>query len=470
MISMSLDKNSLQKLEKIIRTLMRNTKTPGLAISIYKDNKIVYSNGFGARDLKKGLPMTPQTLIGVGSVTKSFTAMGIMILVERGVINLEDSVSKFINKPPFSNRPEIQIQHMLSHSTGIPACDAGIMPMFYHFDDFSRVCPMFSREDFLAHTADASDFIIFSPGQKFFYNNDMFTCLGYIIEQISGKKYSDFIRTEIFEKLSMDRAVITESGFQSDPMDNKMSGYISKNENSNSKLVNNRVPIDELLEAPGGIHVSMEEMMNYVECLLNQGEFRGKRILKPESIQKLWSPKLECPYGYTSEGKYGLGWVIDNDYFRHKIVHHGGGLGTSCAHLMLVPELNFGVSIAINSCTLNTSLISQVVYALLLDKVPNEEIFAMKATHILKEIEGEYFAQYDMYSMKISNKGGFLKADLEIDDGKLSFPIMISNLDELKFKVCNSLLENEKCIQFMRDPQSHQIKFASFDRYLYRKQ
>ncbi|MFN3422015.1 MAG: serine hydrolase domain-containing protein, partial [Armatimonadota bacterium] len=100
---------------------MSKTRLPGLSIAIVKDGEVIYARGFGFRDLDSGAPMTPQTRVGIGSVTKSFTALSIMMLVEEGKISLDDPVDKFV---PISLRPfnePVRIWHLLTHSSGIPA-------------------------------------------------------------------------------------------------------------------------------------------------------------------------------------------------------------------------------------------------------------------------------------------------------------------------------------------------------------
>jgi len=111
--------DKFESLGKIIRNYMRRNKIPGLSISIFQEDKIIYSKGFGARDLERFLPMTPQTLIGIGSITKSITAFGIMKLIERGKLNLEDSASKYLDFAPFKTHPDMTIKNMLSHTTGV---------------------------------------------------------------------------------------------------------------------------------------------------------------------------------------------------------------------------------------------------------------------------------------------------------------------------------------------------------------
>ena len=142
-------------IEKTIRQLMRKKNTPGLAVGIVHNNEIIYAKGFGLRDLKQHKPMTADTLIGMGSITKSFTAFAIMALQEQGKLNIEDSVADHLNVEPFLSRPAIKIKHLLSHSSGIPSMDAGGSKFTYTFDQFSTILPAHTREEFLAHMADA---------------------------------------------------------------------------------------------------------------------------------------------------------------------------------------------------------------------------------------------------------------------------------------------------------------------------
>ena len=469
---MTFDQLTSDTLDKFIRKYMREGKVPGLAISIIQEGGIIYSKGFGARDLEMGLPMTPQTLIGVGSITKSFTAMAIMKLVEAGKLAIEDAVAKYLPSPPFSNHPEIQIQHLLSHSSGIPAIDASLMQMFYLFGDYSRICPIQSREQFLAHIADAEEYIIFKPGERFFYNNDMYVCLGFLIEDLTGQPYRDFIRSEILTPLNMTDAVFTQQEFDNHPNNDRMTGYLPKPSKDNTNKVvpsKSPMPIIEDMHAPGGLYVSMEAMMNYAECLLNKGKYKDQQIVTPASVEQLWQPLIVTPYGYGVNPKYAMGWSIDNEYIKHPLIHHGGGMGTSCAFFALVPDLHLGISVAQNTCTGNTATVGRAAIALLMGTTPEDQIEDLRCQSLLKEICGEYSSAYDMYSMKITQKGGMVHANLEIDDGPLDFPIMLDDFDLLRFKICQSASTKNVYVQFFRNAQTQKIDFGTFDRYLYKK-
>ena len=169
--------------------------------------------------------MNSDTLMGIGSITKSFTAFAILKLEEAGKLTLEDSVADYLPVAPFISRTAIKIRHLLAHSSGIPAMDAGENSFSYTFGDFSRVYPTNTREEFLAHIGDAEDFIIFEPEEHFFYNNDMYTCLAFIIEDLSGQTFEEFIQQEILQPLQMSRAVLNQQGLDQDPDNNVMTGY-----------------------------------------------------------------------------------------------------------------------------------------------------------------------------------------------------------------------------------------------------
>ncbi|MFX1374267.1 MAG: serine hydrolase domain-containing protein [Promethearchaeota archaeon] len=457
------------KLEKIIRNYMRKYKIPGLAISICQNNEIAFSKGFGARNLEKFLPMTPQTLIGIGSITKSFTAYGIMKLVERNEISLEDSVSKYLEFAPFTSHPDIQIKHILSHSSGVPASDGGLASMFYTFGDFKKVYPATTREDFIAHLGEPEDFIIFKPGEKFFYNNDMFTCLGFIIETISGVSYPEFMKKEILDPLEMKRAVFLKEDFEKDPLNDKITGYMPKKMDDGWIPEQKPVPLYNYLDAPGGLYVSMEEMMNYVQCLLQKGTYKNQVLLSSQIFDELWIPRISSPYGYGKTPKYCLGWVLEQEYYPYPFLHHGGGLGTSCAFFGLIPEKKLGVSVGQNTCTGITSIIGRAALCLLLGLDPLIYVKELKTSQILDEICGIYKSSHDLYELKIYLKGPVLFADIEVDDGFMSFPLIPKQLENLSFSICSSLPVQREGIKFIRAQTTKKVKFVTYDRYLYRR-
>ena len=428
---------TFDNLDKIIRQLMRKRNTPGMAIGIIKDGNTVYSKGFGCRNLKQQLPMTSDTLLGVGSITKSFTAFAIVKLQDMGKLSMEDSASDYRDYEPFRSRPDIKIKHMLSHCSGVPSLDAGMLSFNYTFDDFSRVYPASSREDFMAHMADADEFILFPPGEKFFYNNDMFTCWGFIVEAVSGISFARFLQREILYPLAMNRAILSKVDFDKDPDHNVMTGYLFDIKNGKAVAKESEVPIGGYLHAPGGIYASMDEMLNYAQCLLNNGKFNGTQLLSAESVRHLFTGQISTPYGEGDDPQYALGWSIEEKSAKmpYVVIQHGGGMGTSNSFLILVPELQLSICSAETAGTGITPIICRAAIAIALGQEPQQVIEDLRISKVLDEIEGTYKSAYNMYQLTISRNGAVLEADVETDDGSFSFPLIPSDIDKLEFSV-----------------------------------
>ena len=458
-------------LDKTIRTLMRKRNTPGLALGIIQNGKTVYSKGFGCRNLKQQQPMTPDTLIGIGSITKSMTAFAIIKLQEMGKLSIEDSAADYLTTEPFTSRPQIKIKHMLSHCTGIPSLDAGMLSFNYTFDDFSRIYPATTKADFMAHMADAEEFILFEPGEKFFYNNDMYTCLGFIVEAVSGQSFEQFLQEQMLSPLSMSRSVLAKEAFENDPENNVMTGYLYDSKNGKAVAKESAMPMDGCLQAPGGLCASMNEMLNYAQCLLNGGEFNGEQVLQQASVEQLFTGQINTPYGEGEQPQYALGWSIEepSQTMPYRVIHHGGGMGTSNSFLILVPELNLAICAAENAGTGITPVICRAAIAIAQGKDHETAIEDLRLAKVLDEILGTYKSAYNMYSLTISRKGAVLQADVETDDGSFSFPLIPADLDKLEFAVYSLRSGRKAEVVFYRNAETQQVEFAAYDRFLYKR-
>lgn len=466
---MELSKKKLKKIEDFIRKTMRQNKVPGLSIGIIKDDKILHAKGYGYRDLEQGLPMTENTLIGIGSVTKSFTSFAIMKLVSEGKIAIDDSAAQYLPQPPFSNHPEIKIKHLLSHSSGIPAADGGMAQSFYEFGDFKNIYPVATKEDFFYHISAPEDYNIFPPEEKFFYNNDMFICLGFIIEKLTGKKYAEYIHEIILRPLNAERATFSKETYDKDPLNDKIRGYMPEMSNGKQSIRKTPLPMYGFLEPPGGLYISSLDMLKYAQLMLNRGKWGDSELLAEEHFANLWNPIIDCPYGFSSNGKYALGWVKETVYLDTELIHHGGGLGTSCTSLILAPEHNLGIFVGQNSCNISTSIYSRYALAELLDRDPEKELRELRMMIVLEEITGVYLAPHDLYKAEISLDKGVIQASIQYDDGEIKVPLIPSDISHLIFTIGVAQLPPVPQIQFIRNKETKKIEFLSYDRYLYRK-
>ncbi len=461
--------DKFDQLQKIIVKLMRKFKVPGLAISIVQNDTSLYEKGFGARNLEENLPMTPNTLIGIGSISKSFTAFLILKLREKGQLNLDDSVSKFLEIEPFLSHPDIIIAHLLSHSSGIPSVDAQWLPIAITYGDYQRIYPIGSLDDYLYHLSETKDEIFFKSGEKFFYNNDMFTLLGLLIEKITGKTFEEVLNEEILKPLEMTRATVNREQLEKDPMKDYITGYIHKGSEEKLQFDKPKLPFSKFLQAPGGLYTSMHEMLNYADCLLQKGIFKNKRIIESESIELLWSPRIKSPYGYGKDPKYCLGWVREEDFLNNTLIHHGGGLGVSTSFFGLIPELNIAVSVAENDDSGICGIVGICALTMMVGKNPEQINEKLKIIEIYDKIAGSYKSSLGLYKLEVSFKAMSIHIKVESDDGIFNFPLIIENFDDLTFRLFSTIPSNLQKVKFYQDSKTGKVEYVTYDRYLYHK-
>ena len=166
---------------------------PGATALVYKNGNVIYRKGFGSANLELGVAMKPEHVFEIGSITKQFTAIAILMLEEQGKLKVEDEITKYIPDYPTLGKT-ITIHQLLNHTSGIKSYTA-----MQSFRDNARrdMTPTEIIDFFKNEQMD------FDPGEKFLYNNSGYILLGHIIEVVTGNSYADFIQKNIFDKLGM---------------------------------------------------------------------------------------------------------------------------------------------------------------------------------------------------------------------------------------------------------------------------
>lgn len=463
-----MEAKSVTKIKKLVYKYLKKMNVPGISISVAKDGELLYHQGFGARNIEKNLPMTPSTMIGIGSCTKSFTALGVMQLVEQGKFSLEDDVSLLLGiEMPKLTRP-IKLKHILSHSSGISALDLNSNVFQVILDNYSKILPTQSEEDFLYLLQNSQDYLKFDPEQHFFYNNDLYVCAGMIIEKYSGMKYEDYIKEKILQPLEMIRSTFLKTEMDNDPEDNTMVGYLPSNDPKHT-LKCYEFPYDKYLSAGGGLITSTDQLLNYGMCLLKGGKFNGNQIISPESIEELWTPRILSPYGFGKKPQYCFGWAREEDFLGHTIIHHGGNIGVASAFIAMIPELNIIVAAASNDGKGLSKIIALAILTELVGKDCLTDDRTLNGLQIIEDVCGTYYSYLDLYKMEITLKGNVLYANAEIDDGIVSLPIIIDDPNELTFQVGTFLRNPNQFVQFHRNSTTGKVEYVTYDRYLYHK-
>jgi len=407
--------SKIEKIEGLIVTLMQQMKIPGLSISVVNDKKIVYSKGFGARLLAENKPATAETLFGVGSVTKSFTALAIMQLVEEGKLELDDPVSKYVPFKLGKKEKPILIKHLLSHSSGIPDLEAAVILIARHsWNKLEKYVPMSGPNDFYLYVNQAVEEVVANPGEKYFYLNTGFIMLGHIVEKISGLKFDEYIKEKIFKPLEMQRTTFRKEEFEIE--EDRMTAYISEPEKSLEITIH---PFDELIYAAGGILSSVNELGQYLIMNINEGKYNNKQIIKPDLFRKLIEPRIDVADQFFGKYRYGFGWGITENFFGEALIEHGGSTGMSSAHLAFLPKTKLGVAVAGNMGSVPGAIITQAILMLLMDKNPQVDHPMIRLDSKLNQFVGEYQSYKGMSKLEIIKRG----LTLYYKDPENEFPI-----------------------------------------------
>lgn len=388
--------------------LMREAQLPGFSIAIVQDGKTVYAEGFGARDLKRNLPATPDTLYGIGSVTKSFVAIAIFQLAEQGKLSLDDPVSRHVPLELGLPGKPITIRSLLTHSPGFPNLGTSTVLISRGLGSDTGV-PMSSAADFYRFVNAAKDEIAFSPGEHFFYNNAAWRMLGHIVQERSGLPFHRYIKEKILDPLGMKRSTLDSGlGFRDDdhlvPHRRGKAGpeaapfpYPNPEDN----------PGFSFLSAAGGVLSSVDEMCRYLNAQIEQGRHPGGRLASPEAFAQMQALQIETGQGYYGKTGYGYGLSVTPDFLGHKLLSHGGSISVSTAHLAFIPDLKLGVVMMGNGPGLAYGQVAESVFALMLGRDP-DSLPANQVRKRMQRLVGEYATYRGLETLKVMQRGGLL--------------------------------------------------------------
>lgn len=334
LISTNVFSQTLKKdVDALIKSNIPNNEGPGLVVLIAKKGKTIYKEAFGKANLELNVPMSTNHVFQIGSMTKQFTAISILLLEEQGKLKLNDLVENYI--PNYPNGNKITIHHLLSHTAGLPDFTKfkGLREFAQTDHDASEVVEFFK-----------SDTLEFSPGSKFSYSNTNYVLLGYIIEITSGMKYKEYIDKNIFQKIGMKSSLYSNDRII---VNNRAYGY-HKKENGyvNKTIISYSVPY-----ASGALMSSVDDL------LIWQNALRDQRLLKSENSIKAFSKyTLSNGDSYT----YGYGWHIKEIKGYPSREHGGSVFGYKSMGVYLPQQDIYVVGLSNCDCISPTQLIKDI--------------------------------------------------------------------------------------------------------------
>ncbi|MBB6050557.1 serine hydrolase [Armatimonas rosea] len=335
-------------LEKQVEAARVKYKIPGLSLGVLRDGKLVYTHGFGLRDVAKKLPATPETLYCIGSSTKAFTATAVLMAVDAGKVKLSERPVTYL--PYFKLRdPEtnakLTVSDLLCHSSGLPRTD------FLMLAGEGTL----SRKELIQAVGAAKPTA--KLGEKFQYQNLMFAAAGEVAATAFGMPYEKVIEQKIFAPLGMTRSTLSVAKALADK--DHATGY----DPASQKPLPWR---DITATAPAGaINSSVVDMAKWVEALLSE----AKPLLSPESYAAMTQKHISM----SPTVDYGYGWFLDK-WKGASVVEHGGNIDGFNAEVAFVPEKKWGLVMLSNvSQSPMAREIQELVWRSLSGEKPQEE-------------------------------------------------------------------------------------------------
>lgn len=311
--------------------LIQKTNSVGTSVIITNADSIIYFEGFGKADLEKNLFVNEQTLFGLGSITKTFTALGILKLVENGKLNLTDKVLDLAPELPITNKWEedfpVRIFHLLEHTTGFDELHPKDKTIPVISDDF----PLKEGISIVKNSLITR----WEPGSRFAYSNVGYLVAGYIIEKISGTNYNDFIKSEVLEDLKMNQSALKYDDINHD--------LLAKSYSSNKKPL----PFKYVFTRPtASLYSSATDMSKFIQMMLNKGKTVQTDFLNETNFNELESHHSLKLFLNTENG-YRLG-IFPRFYNGIKWYGHGGSFNQYNSEFEYCHELGVGIFVVAN--------------------------------------------------------------------------------------------------------------------------
>lgn len=312
---------SLQvRMDNTIPSLMEKNNVPGLAIAIIENNKIILKKGYGFADIENETPVTPQTGFNIGSVSKTVTAWGVMKLVESGQIDLDEPIENYLTrwKIPESefDKSKVTVRNILSHTAGISVHG---YPGFHPDTELPSLEQSLDGENGPVRE-NAPVKLIHEPDTRFNYSGGGFTILQLLIEEVTGKPFSEYMEEAIFASLKMNHTSFTIS---EDILKSSAAPY----DEEGKEIYLERFTA----KAAAGLHTTLDDFIKFVQVNLQENN-----ILNPETVSMMMKPVA------TTKNMYGLSYRMMNAGPVKLVGHAGSNDGWQSA-FFLHPSTNSGI-------------------------------------------------------------------------------------------------------------------------------
>ncbi len=352
--------NITAPLEKLIQAEMKNQSLPALSIALVDDQQVVWTKGLGLAVPKNKVPASEDTIYRVGSVSKLFTDTAVMQLVEKGEIDLDAPVTRYLPDfhPANPFHTPITFRELMSHRSGL----VREPPVGHYFD---------STAPTLKATVESlnSTTLIYPPGTHTKYSNAAIAVVGYLLQQHAGKPFADYVRDAVLKPLGMNNSsFVPTPEVQAHLADAIIQTY-------DGRIL--EAPTFQLGMQPAGcMYSSVVDLAKFLNMLFAGGNGKNGRVLKPETLRQMWQPQFQEA---KEHGDFGIGFLLAQ-LDGHELVGHGGAIYGFATEVEALPTDKLGVVVITTSDSANAAVTKVANYALRL-------MLAAKANKPLPAIE-----------------------------------------------------------------------------------
>lgn len=403
-----------QKIDSLVTT-WTEVGSPGGAVGVMQNGKVIYSKAFGLASLEYQVPNTTETIFNVGSVSKQFTAMGIVLLHQKGLLSIDDDIRKHLpDMPDFGHT--ITIRHMLHHTSGMRSLHA-MLSLAGWRDDDAR-----TNEDLYRFMLNQKE-LNFIPGDEFLYCNTGYMLMVNIIENVTKEKFPHWMKTNVFDPLGMPNTYVEDRYDRIVP--NNATSYYGRN-----NLFFRAVEYWGYVGS-GNVHSSTADLLTWLQNFSTPPDHWRTAFEMLQTTDAL---------NDGSENKYAYGVTVD-EVNGYKRIQHGGAIGGFRAYASTYPEEQLSIAVLTNFSSGNPGQKENQISDIFLPKkeltttTANETVLDSKGIQLsnqqLNQFEASYWNDEENYARKIYLKNDTLRYFRSVGNENALLPIAPSTFKML---------------------------------------
>ena len=413
-------------LQSEIRRVMRKQKVPGVVCVLVSGQQVIWQGAFGVSNIEKNTPMTMDTPLKVGSLSKIFTAIEVMRLVEEGYVGLDDPIAMHLPEFSINSRfkiaEPITIRNLLAHRSGLPR-NGNVTQWFW--DSGLDVLKEITHSVRDTYTA-------FPPANRFKYSNLGYNILGHLIEVKRGAPFAFYMKDHLLDPIGMkDSVFLSEYVDDRDKMSIGYYWYKGKNRAYDQ--------YDLIRLASGNLHSTAKDLTEFLKFLFREGSADGRQILESKTLESMVTDRYSRP---RDPMKIGVSWFLDSSYLSELVAFHSGDNNGTKSFIAQLPQRKIGIILVGNSVSFEqpATLIGFDALAELL-KVQRDEMSSRQETtqphmlepHIAEDYTGKYIFNGDI--VEITYKKNRLRARI------LGLNVNLEPIKEDQFRMKHWLLD-----------------------------